>query len=141
MSFHPYLAFAGNCRDAFTRYQEIFGGELQLLTMADIPESEAVPPEQADLVVHASLMADGQLLMGSDDPSGGFDGENRGTCVNVTVPDLSEGERVFSALAESGQVQVELAPTFFSPGFGMCTDRFGTPWMVVVADPDAAAPA
>ena len=27
MAFHPYLAFTGNCREAFTRYQEIFGGE------------------------------------------------------------------------------------------------------------------
>ena len=26
MPFHPYLNFAGNCREAFTRYQEIFGG-------------------------------------------------------------------------------------------------------------------
>ena len=28
MAFHPYLFFGGNCRAAFTRYQEIFGGEL-----------------------------------------------------------------------------------------------------------------
>ena len=27
-TFHPYLFFGGNCREAFTRYQEIFGGEL-----------------------------------------------------------------------------------------------------------------
>lgn len=25
MAFHPYLYFGGNCREAFTRYQEIFG--------------------------------------------------------------------------------------------------------------------
>ena len=24
-----------------------------------------------------------------------------------------------------------LGQTFFSPAFGMCTDRFGTPWMVM----------
>jgi len=28
MAFHPYLFFGGNCRQAFTRYQEVFGGEL-----------------------------------------------------------------------------------------------------------------
>jgi uncharacterized glyoxalase superfamily protein PhnB len=28
MPFHPYLFFGGNCREAFTRYEEIFGGEL-----------------------------------------------------------------------------------------------------------------
>ena len=31
MPFHPYLFFGGNCREAFTRYQAIFGGELQLM--------------------------------------------------------------------------------------------------------------
>ena len=31
MAFRPYLAFAGNCRDAFTRYQEIFGPVLSII--------------------------------------------------------------------------------------------------------------
>ena len=31
MAFHPYLYFNGSCREAFTRYQEIFGGELVLI--------------------------------------------------------------------------------------------------------------
>ena len=39
MAFDPYLFFGGNCREAFTRYQEVFGGELQLITMADTPEA------------------------------------------------------------------------------------------------------
>jgi len=43
MAFRPYLAFAGNCREAFTRYQKVFGGELVLLTVADVP-AEAEPP-------------------------------------------------------------------------------------------------
>jgi uncharacterized glyoxalase superfamily protein PhnB len=25
-----------------------------------------------------------------------------------------------------------LGTTFFSPSFGMCIDRFGTPWMIMV---------
>ena len=40
MAFHPYLFFGTNCRQAFTRYQEIFGGELVLLTAADMPAEE-----------------------------------------------------------------------------------------------------
>jgi len=26
MAVHPYLFFSGTCRQAFTRYEEIFGG-------------------------------------------------------------------------------------------------------------------
>ena len=45
MAFRPYLAFAGNCREAFTYYQQIFGGELVLLTMAEIAAAAPPPPD------------------------------------------------------------------------------------------------
>jgi PhnB protein len=137
MAFHPYLAFAGACRDAFTRYQEIFGGELVLLSMADMPAGEGPPPpvDKAHLIMHAALMVDGALLMGADDPTGGFDGHTHGMCVNCSAPEVGEAERIFGALSEGGEVQMPLAETFFSPGFGMCTDRFGTPWMVTTDAP------
>lgn len=137
MAFHPYLAFSGNCRDAFTRYEEIFGGELVLLTMADAP-AEAGPPREgvkADAIMHAALMTDDGLLMGADDPSGSFDGKVHGMCVSCNRPDTTDAKRVFDALAEGGQVQMPLAETFFSPAFGMCIDRFGVPWMVTVDVP------
>jgi PhnB protein len=136
VSFHPYLAFAGNCRQAFSRYQEIFGGDVELMTVSDMPADEPAPFERTDLVVHAALTTpDGQLLMGADDPTGGFDGGNRGMCANVTVADAKEAARVFAALAEAGQVQMPVGETFFSPAFGMCIDRFGTPWMVHTPQP------
>jgi PhnB protein len=28
-----------------------------------------------------------------------------------------------------------IGETFFSPAYGMCTDRFGVPWMVMVDSP------
>ena len=138
MSFHPYLAFAGNCREAFTRYQEIFGGEVMMMTAGDVPQDDGmdVPADKADWVIHAALMVGEQLLMGADDPSGGFDGTNRGMCCNYSTDELADAERAFAGLSEGGEVQMPLTPTFFSPGFGMCIDRFGTPWMVVTNDPD-----
>jgi PhnB protein len=42
---------------------------------------------------------------------------------------------VFDALSDGGQVQQPLGETFFSPAFGLCIDRFGTPWMVMVDEP------
>ncbi len=129
MAFHPYLNFGGNCREAFTRYQEIFGGELVLLPMSDMPSDEPVPPDQADLVMPAALRFEGHLLMASDDPTGNFSGV-KGMHVNYSVPDVAEAERVFEALADGGEVTMPLAETFWSPRFGMCVDRFGTPWMV-----------
>src|ERR1044071_9363026 len=84
MAFYPYLAFAGNCREAFTRYQEIFGGELVVLTMADTPADAGSPPPgmPSDAVMHAALTNGDNLLMGADAPPGGFDGNVSGMCVN-----------------------------------------------------------
>lgn len=33
-------------------------------------------------------------------------------------------------LADGGEVTMPFGATFWSPGFGACTDRFGVPWMV-----------
>jgi PhnB protein len=129
MAFQPYLFFGGNCRDAFTRYQEIFGGELVLLGMADVPGGDAVPAEQRDLIMHAALMIGDDLLMASDAQPGPF-GPVQYMYVNYTTPDAAEAKRVFDQLAEGGDVEMPFAETFFSPGFGVCKDRFGTPWMV-----------
>jgi PhnB protein len=136
MAFRPYLTFAGNCREAFTRYQAVFGGELVLLTMADTPADAGPPPgANADAIMHAALTSGDDLLMGADDPSGSFEGNVHGMCVNCSLPDAADAKRVFDALSEGGQVQLPLGETFFSPAFGMCTDRFGTPWMVMVDAP------
>ena len=85
--------------------------------------------------MHAALTAGDQLLMGADDPTGNFDGRVNGICVNCSLPDAGEAKRVFDALAEGGQIQQPIGETFFSPAFGMCTDRFSIPWMVMVETP------
>ena len=130
MAFHPYLFFAGNCREAFTRYQEIFGGELFLITNKDMPENERMPGVHDDLIMHASLTVDGNLLMGSDDPSTDSPGAVQGMQVNFSVPDVADAQRAFTALSDGGQVNMPIEQTSWSPAFGMCTDRFGTPWMI-----------
>jgi PhnB protein len=135
MAFHPYLNFGGNCREAFTRYHEIFGGDLVLLPMSEAPGDETPPSDQADLIMHAALTIGNDLLMASDDGRGDF-GPVQGMYVNVSVPDVAEAERIFTALSEAGEIEMPMEATFWSPAFGVCKDRFGTPWMVS-ADPPA----
>jgi PhnB protein len=131
MAFRPYLFFGGNCREAFTRYQEVFGGELTLLTMKDVPGEEP-PADASDMIIHAALTVGGDVLMASDDPmADGSFGPVQGMMVSYDAADVAEAERVFGALSDGGKVTQELLPTFFSEAFGMCGDRYGTPWMIV----------
>ena len=135
MAFRPYLFFGGNCSAAFTRYQEVFGGETTILTMGDVPGEEAPPPDLADVVIHAALMIGDDLLMGSDEPTTESFGPVQGMMVSYDAADDDDARRVFDALSEGGTVTQALEPTFFSSAFGMCIDAFGTPWMVVAPEP------
>lgn len=130
MSFSPYVFFSGNCAEAFRHYQKVLGGELQIMTHADLPE-DAEPMEGAEPhhVMHAALTTDDGVLMGSDDPTGD-DGPKVGMAVTYTTSDVKVAERAFAALADGGEVQMPFEATFFSPGFGVCVDRFGVSWMV-----------
>lgn len=133
MSFHPYLFFSGNCAEAFQRYHEVFGGELQVMTHAELPEdAEPMPGAEPHHVMHASITLGDGLLMGSDDPTGD-DGPKVGLCVTYTAPDEQTAKRIFEALAEGGEVSMPFEPVFWSRGFGACNDRFGVPWMVDTA--------
>jgi PhnB protein len=109
MAFYPYLFFGRDCREAFEFYKQVFGGELVLITMNDMPSGQPVAADQGDLIMHAALKFDDQLLMGSD---------------------VDAATKAFDTLAEGGEVRLQIGPTEWSPAFGMCVDRFGTPWMV-----------
>ncbi|HUQ38988.1 MAG TPA: VOC family protein [Acidimicrobiales bacterium] len=137
MSFNAYLMFAGNCREAFTRYNEIFGGELTLLTAGDVPPGADAPPGDPNLIMHAALKVGDALLMASDDPTVETAKPVEGMQVSYGTNDADEARRVFAALAEGGNVTMPISETFWSPAFGMCVDRFGTPWMVSAEGPQA----
>jgi PhnB protein len=133
MSLHPYLFFTNTTREAMTRYHEILGGQLDIMSLADLPPSEERPFDAPDdFVIHAALtFADGYRLMASDDPTGDGTGV-KGAAVNITLGDADEARRIFEALAEGGSIGMALGETFWSPLFGSCVDRFGVAWMVNV---------
>ena len=132
MSFSPYLFFVGSCREAMNTYQSIFGGQLDIVTAGELPDA---PPEAPkDAIMHAALTLDnGGLLMASDDPTTTDDGPKTGIRVSMTADNADEARRIFEALSKDGEVQLPIGETSFSPAFGMCVDRFGTPWMVNTA--------
>jgi PhnB protein len=139
MTFHPYLFLTGTCREAFTRYQEILGGELEIMSNADAPAEARMPGAADDAVMHAAItLPNGGLLMGSDDPTGDG-GPMKGLAVHLSVAEEAEAKRIFDALAESGELQMPFEATFWSKGFGACVDRFGVPWMVSVEDEPASS--
>ena len=130
MQINPYLNFNGTCEEAFRFYEEVLGGKIDSISkFGDSPAAEA-HPEMRDRVIHASLVVDGQVLMGSDAPANQYS-RPQGTYISINVDKAADARRIFAALAENGDVHMPFEKTFWAAGgFGMCADRFGTPWMV-----------
>lgn len=129
MKIQPYLNFDGDCAEAFRHYAQVLGGDLEIQTYAESPAADQTPESQGDRVMHARLVVGDQVLMASDAPPGQYR-QPGGNYVSVTVEDAGEARRIFDALADGAQVQMPFESTFWSPGFGMLVDRWGTPWMV-----------
>lgn len=125
----PYLNFDGTCAEAFRFYHRLLGGELHLMTHGDSPIADQVPDAMRDRVLHARIEAGSLVLMASDAMLGRYQAP-QGTWVSLGVSSAGEGRRIFDALAEGGAVVMPLQKTFWAEVFGMCIDRFGTPWMV-----------
>jgi PhnB protein len=130
MQLIPYLNFNGQCEEAFKFYEQLFGGKITfMMTWGETPGSDQCPPETGKLIMHATLTIGDQLLQGADVPPDRYK-QPRGINVSLQLTDVGEGKRIFNALAEHGAIQMPFQQTFWSPGFGMCVDRFGIPWMV-----------
>jgi PhnB protein len=141
MSVQPYLFFDGSCEEALVFYRQALGAEeVMMMRWKDSPDPAACPqdPANADKIMHAHFRVGGSDVMASD---GRCEGRPKfeGFALSLTAPDEAEAGRLFNVLAEGGQVQMPLAPTFFSPCFGMVADRFGVSWMVYVAAAEAAS--
>jgi PhnB protein len=136
MDVQPYLFFEGRCEEAARFYERALGAEvLALMRARDTPDPDMRPPEAGeDQVMHLALRIGASTVLASDGRCSGQPGF-QGFALSLTAADKAEAQRLFTALAEGGQVQMPLAETFFSPSFGMVADRFGVSWMVYVAPP------
>lgn len=129
-----YLFFGGRCEEALDFYRRAAGAEVKLL-MHFNESPVPMPPGtiQAGFetkVMHCEFQIGETIIMASD----GMDDKTRlgGFALALSVPTEADCDRIFAALADGGQVQMPLAKTFWSPRYGMLTDRFGVGWMVMV---------
>ncbi|HKT90793.1 MAG TPA: VOC family protein [Paraburkholderia sp.] len=141
MQIQPYLFYPGNCDEAIAFYGEALGAkEVIKMRFKEAPPDPERPmaPEFAEKIMHATLQIGDAQIMVSD---GGCMTQNDkflGFGVSLTGSDLATAERYFNALAKGGTVTMPFQKTFWSPGFGMLTDKFGVPWMVSAPHEQAA---
>ncbi|MDP9230730.1 MAG: VOC family protein [Bacteroidota bacterium] len=127
---NAYLNFNGNCREAMNFYKECLGGELALQTVEGSPIEAQCPAAMKHQILHASLMNDGLILMGSD--MQGPEGFIKGNTIALSLNCSSEEEinTFFSKLSQDGKITHALTEQFWGATFGVLTDKFGIRWML-----------
>lgn len=136
-SITPYLFFSGRCEEAIAFYRVALGAEVEMLMYhkdsPDSPPPGMLAPGFENKVMHTTLRIGDAIIMASD----GCDGNSRfdGFRISLALETEADAQRVFAALSDGGEVLLPIAKTFWSPCFGMVTDKFGVPWMITVNTP------
>ncbi len=133
MQVEPYLNFDGRCDEALEFYKKAIGAKVDMLMrFKDAPDQSMITPGNADKVMHSQVHIGDTAVLMSDGRCTGK-ANFHGIALAISVASEAEAEKIFSALADGGQVQMPLGKTFFSPRFGMLSDKFGVGWMIVTA--------
>ncbi len=130
----PYLFFAGRCEEALAFYEQAIGAKVGMKMRFN--ESPDPCPDGMlqkgfeDKIMHASFTVGQNMIMASDgcNDQTKFDGFR----LALSVVDKAAADAAFNALAEDGSIDMPLTETFWSPRYGMVTDKFGVGWMVMV---------
>ena len=135
MPVTPYLFLDGRCEEAIEFYKKNLGAQVGM--MMRFKEAPVGPqdwhkpaPGTENKIMHACITINGAPLFLSDGHCGGKTAF-QGFALSLDAKDQTEGERMFNALAQGGQVQQPLIETFFAKSFGMVADKFGLGWMVI----------
>jgi PhnB protein len=129
MQVSVYLLFDGQCAAAFAFYQQIFGGELSLITVGDSPLRDAFAPALQTRVLNARLQAAGLDLSASDwlHP---VEQPQRGNlqCLYISGGNAADTAALFERLSQGATVTDPLSAQPFGL-YGALNDAFGVRWM------------
>lgn len=135
MSLSIYLFFPGNCAAAFDFYRSVFGGDFMVTsTYAEGPPDMGVAEEDLDKIMHISFPIGESVLMGSDSVAscGGVQPVGGSFSISYSPASKEEADTLFGQLFEGGEIQMEMAETFWGSYFGSGKDKFGINWMINV---------
>ncbi len=131
MKLYTHLNFGGNCEEAFRFYEAHLGGRItMMMKVTDLPPSIEPPPESPQAVIHARMNVAGVELIGNDVPPQHFK-PIRSSYLYLGADSPEAAEKIYSALAEGGEVSSPIAETFFATRYAQLRDRFGTLWTIL----------
>jgi PhnB protein len=130
MQINTHLSFDGHCEEAFKFYEKVLGGKIEVISTYGTSPMAKDMPGLENKVIHGRVNIAGTTVMGADAPPGRYT-KPQGASLTLSTENSADAERYFKALSEKGAVSMPIMETFFAHRFGMVTDQFGIPWMVI----------
>jgi len=126
----PYVMFPGTTRDALAFYAEVFGGTVQVHTLAEFGRTDGPP----DAIAHGYL--DGPVALYGADAVGQ---DESFSCQGLMLSLLGTSDPVtltawFARLAEGGRIVDDLQGRVWGASDGQVIDQFGLHWLIGFED-------
>jgi len=128
----PHLNFRGNAREALEFYQSVFGGELTVVSYADMGNTDE---KVANHVSWGQVAADNGFRVMAYDvyPHLPYDRGQDPFFVSVRGTSADELRDYWEKLSAGADIKQPLAPAQWAPLYGQLTDRFGITWVLDIA--------
>lgn len=131
MKLYTQLNFGGNCEEAFRFYEKHLGGKIIfMMRRSEAPANDKTPLGSENAIIHARMAIGETEIIGNDVPPEVFK-PMRSAYLFLSVDTSAEAERIYTLLAEKGEIFMPLEETFFAFRFSMLRDRFGTSWTII----------
>jgi len=125
----------GDCAAALEFYRSALGAKIEMqMTYDEMPDKMppgVLVPGWEKKIMHCSFRIGETVLMASDGRSA--EDKGKGVHLSLSLPTEADVKKAFAALSIGGEIEMPPSKTFWSPCFGMLTDRFGIGWLLGIA--------
>ncbi|HEK18913.1 VOC family protein [Mucilaginibacter sp.] len=126
IKLNTYINFKNNqCLEAMEFYQNILGGNLNVMSVKGSPMEDAFP-DGID-ILHADLTGDDFTIQGTDIANPDVEATNGIVSITLNCPNLEDMRNKFARLSEGGKT-VHPIMTFFAGSMGNVVDKYGVRW-------------
>ncbi len=136
MSFKliPFIQIMdGRAKEAIEYYQEVLKAKVIFMqTVGEGPKEELskFTKNQLGLIAHSVLIIGESEIMVSDIIPGVPFQQGNQISICITTDDISKTNQFYEKLKENGKIIIALNEIYFSPAYGMVTDKFGVNFQI-----------
>lgn len=129
----PYILMNGRATEAIEYYKETLKATVIFQqSFGEGPKDELLnlKEDELNLIAHSVLkIGDNRIMIADIIPELPFqDGNQVSIC--ITTDDITQAKEIYENLKSEGKVLIELNEVYFSPAYGMVTDKFGVTFQI-----------